>query len=273
MQEPLASESVQDPSPLDNRSFILVYVPRSGSNLLRDYLNQHESIQCFGEIFKNRFRKGKSWQRFSGGSAELKHLHQTDLVSFWKVILEKCKLDKPVIGAKMSYFHREGEEIWRYFASSCTPIIHLVREELIDSYLSFKLAETSRIWIQPENEKIGAEYGARMRPENEKIDAEYNRTISIDLDDFRHYCVRFWQHFDSIKLLFRDNPYLEITYSALVQEREKTMSEIYSFLGLPSRETSPRLVKQLSRPREELIINWNETASFIKSNDDLCVIH
>ncbi len=257
-QTQLTSERVQDPSPLNNRNFILLSVARSGSNLLRDHLNQHASIQCFPEIFKKWFVKGEAWRHLSGGSAELKHLHQTDLVSFWKLILEKYKLDKPVIGAKIFYPHRKDDEIWRYFASSCTPIIHLVREELIDSYLSLKLAAASAIWKQPKKKKIGA---------------EYDRSISIDLADFQKYCRRIRGHIDRIKLLFRDNPYLEITYSSLVKDRAKTMSAIYSFLGLPNQETSPRLSKQLSRPREELIINWNETSSFIKSNDDLCVIH
>jgi LPS sulfotransferase NodH len=258
-QKQLTSERVRDPSPLDNRNFILLSIARSGSNMLRDYLNQHESIRCLGEIFKKWFIKGKPWQRLSGGSEELKHQHQTDLVSFWKLILESYKLDKPVIGAKIFYPHREDDEIWRYFASSSTPIIHLVREELIDSYLSLKLAAASKIWKQPKKKKIGA---------------EYDRSISVDLADFQKYCMRTRRHIDRIKLLFRDNPYLEITYSSLVKDREKTMSAIYSFLGLPNQETSsPRLIKQLSRHREELIINWNETASFIKSNDDLCVIH
>jgi hypothetical protein len=84
--------------------------------LLRDYLNQHESVLCLGEIFKKWFIKGKPWRTLSGGSAELKQLHQTDLVSFWKRILEKYQRDKPVIGAKIFYYHREGEEIWQYFA-------------------------------------------------------------------------------------------------------------------------------------------------------------
>jgi LPS sulfotransferase NodH len=251
--------------------FILLAVARSGSGLLQDYLNQHESIRCLGEIFKKEFIKKETWQDFkkefinketwqdvSGRSAELKHLHQTDLVSFWKLILEKYKLNRPVLGAKIFYSHREGEEIWRYFASSRTPIVHLMREELIDSFLSKKLARAAGIWKQLKNDEVVT---------------EYNRRIFIDLDAFRHYCVKFWRQFDSIKSLFRDNPCLEITYSALVQDREKTMSEIYSFLGLPNEETSPRLVRQLSRPREELIINWNATASFIEDNDHLCVIH
>ena len=244
----------------DNRTFVLLSVPRSGSNLLRDCLNQHESIRCFGEIFRNRVIKKKRWQRLLGGtadlSAELKQLHQTDLVSFWKIILEKYRLDKPVIGAKMFYRHREGEEIWRYFASSRTPIIHLVREELIDTYLSRELAKACGAWKQGQEAKS---------------DGKYNRNVSIDLDHFQEYCRTFRRYFDSIKLLFRDNPCLEITYSALVNDREKTMSETYSFLGLPNRATSPRLTKQLSRPREELIINWSEVASFIKANEDLCV--
>jgi LPS sulfotransferase NodH len=236
----------------------LVSVARSGSNLLRDYLNQHESILCLDEIFKKWFVKVKPWHSFSGGSEELKRLHQTDLVAFWKLTLDKYKLEKPVIGAKIFYYHREGEEIWQYFASSHTPIIHLVREQLIDSYLSQKLAMASGIWQQPQDERI---------------DAKYERSISVDLDDFRYYCARFQRHFASIKLLFRDNPYLEITYSALAKDRAQTMSAIYSFLGLPDREATPRFAKQLSRPREELIINWDQLASFIESNQDLCVVH
>jgi PAS domain S-box-containing protein len=97
--------------------------------------------------------------------------------------------------------------------------------------------------------------------------------IAIDLADFQNYCTRIQRHIDPFKLLFRDNPYLEIHYSSLVKDREKTMSAIHSFLGLPNQETSPRLTKQLSRRREEVIVNWDETASFIKSNDNLCVIH
>jgi len=257
-QKQLTSERVRDPSPSDNRNFIVVSKARSGSNLLKSLLNQHESIRCFGEIFKESFVTGKGLPLLSGRAAEVKHLHETDLVSFWKLILESYKLDKPVIGAKIFYPHREDDEIWRYFASSCTPIIHLVREELIDSYLSLKLAAASRIWKQSKKKKVGG---------------EYDRSISIDLADFQKYCMRIRGHIDRIKSLFRDNPFLEITYSSLVKDRAKTMSAIYSFLGLPNRETSPRLSKQLSRPREELIINWNETASFIKSNNDLCVIH
>ena len=257
-QKQLASERIQDRSPLDNRNFILVTTARSGSTLLKGHLNQHESIRCFGEIFKESFVNAKGWQRLSGDGAELKHLHQTDLVSFWKLLVEKYKLDKPVIGAKIFYYHRKDEEIWRYFASSRTPIIHLVREELIDSYLSRKLAAGIGIWKQPKKKKTGT---------------EYDRSISIDLADFQKYCMRIRGHIDRIKLLFRDNPFLEITYSSLVKDREKTMSAIYSFLGLPNQETSPRLIKQLKRPREDVISNWNEIASFIKSNDGLCVIH
>jgi LPS sulfotransferase NodH len=244
---------------VDNRNFVIVSVARSGSNLLRDYLNQHGNIRCFGEIFKKSFIKGgKPWRTLSGGSEELKHLHQTDLVAFWKLTLDKYNLDKPVIGAKIFYYHRHGEEIWRYFASSYTPIIHLVREQLIDSYLSQKLAKASGVWKQVEGKRI---------------DTEYERSISVDLADFQYYCARFQRHFASIKLLFRDNPYLEITYSALAKERAQTMSAIYSFLGLPDREATPRFVKQLSRPREEVILNWDEVGSFIKSNRDLCVVH
>ena len=258
-QKQLTSERVRDSSPLDNRNFIVLTTARSGSTLLKGHLNQHESIRCFGEIFKGSFVNGKGLPLLSGQAAEVKHLHETDLVSFWKLILESYKLDKPVIGAKIFYSHRQDNEIWRYFASSCTPIIHLVREELIDSYLSLKLAAASGIWKQPKKKKIGG---------------EYDRSISIDLADFQNYCMKIRRHIDRIKLLFRDNPYLEITYSSLVKDRAKTMSAVYSFLGLPNQETSsPRLIKQLSRPREELITNWNETASFIKSNDDLCVIH
>ncbi len=246
----------------DHRSFLLLSAPRSGSNLLRDCLNQHESIRCFGEIFKNRSFNRKQWQRLSGASAELtpelKHLHETDLVSFWKMILAKYRLDKPVIGAKMFYHHSEGEEIWHYLASSRTPIIHLVREELIDSYLSLTLAEASWIWRQEKDAKM---------------DVEYNHNVSIDLHRFEQYCRKLRRYFDSTEVLFRDNPYLKITYAALVNDREQTMPEVYSFLGLPNRETWPRLTKQLARSREEVVTNWSEVASFIKTNEDLCVVH
>jgi hypothetical protein len=261
--KPMVAEKVRGPAKSDksdksdNRTFIVLSAGLSGSDLLRDYLNQHASIRCLGEIFKKSFVNEKGWQRLSGGSAELKHLHETDLVSFWKHILERYKLDKPVIGAKIFYFHREDDEIWRYFASSHTPIIHLVRGELIDSYLSLKLAEVSGIWKQPRNKKT---------------DAEHDRNISVDLADFENYCRRMERYIDRTRMLFGDNPSLQVDYSSLVSDRQNSMSAVYSFLGLPDHETAPRLSKQLSRNREELITNWDETASFISSNQELCVI-
>jgi LPS sulfotransferase NodH len=242
-------------------SFVLVAAPRSGSNLLRDLLDQHASIRCLGEIFKDRAINRKQWQRLSGGiaplNAELRHLRETDVVAFWKTILGKYRVDKPVLGAKIFYHHREGQEIWQYFASSRTPIIHLVREELIDSYLSLMLAEASWLWRQ--------EKGA-------SAETPYERNIVIDLHRFEQYCRKFRRSFDSTEALFKDNPYRRVTYAALVNDRAQTMSGVYSFLDLPDQETSTRLTKQLSRPREEVITNWNEVASFIRANEELCVV-
>src|SRR6266853_3057781 len=78
-QKQLTSERVRDPSPLDNRNFIVLTTARSGSTLLKGHLNQHESIRCFGEIFKESFVNGKGLPLLSCQAAEVKHLHETDL--------------------------------------------------------------------------------------------------------------------------------------------------------------------------------------------------
>jgi LPS sulfotransferase NodH len=244
-----------------NRGFVLLSGPRSGSNLLCDCLNQHESIRCFGEIFKTRPINEKRWERLSAGgpalTKDLARLHQTDVVAFWKMILDKYRGDKPIVGAKLFYRHRKRDPLWQYFASSRTPIIHLVREDLIDSYLSLKLAKASWVWKQ--------EKGAEPR-------GEYSRQIPIDLRRFAAYCQKSGKNFNKVKALFQDNPYLKVTYEALAKDRATAMAAVYSFLGLPNRETSARLTKQLSRPREEVITNWSEVADFVKSNAELCVL-
>jgi LPS sulfotransferase NodH len=249
------------PAPAKDRGFIVLSGPRSGSNLLRDCLNQHQSIRCFGEIFKTRPIQKKRWERLSAGglplTKELARLHQTDVVAFWKMLLEKYRVDRPIVGAKLFYEHRPGDPLWQYFASSRTPILHLVREDLIDSYLSLKLAKNSWAWKQEQ----GAE-----RP------VEYSRQVAINLRRFRKYCRLSRQAFNSGKELFKDNPYLRVTYAALANDRVKTMSAVYSFLGLPNRETSPRLTKQLSRPREEVVTNWDKVAAYIRENTELCVL-
>jgi LPS sulfotransferase NodH len=242
---------------LDNRTFILLSVARSGSNLLRDYLNQHDSISCFGEVFKKPFLKEKDWQFFASMDANMERLHTEDLVSFWKVVLRNTNRDRPVIGAKLFYYHREGDEIWKYLAASRTPIIHLIREELIDSYLSLKLAEASGVWTQPKNQAQ---------------EAAYERPMSIDLADFEKYCVRTQRWIRQARDLFKENPFLEISYSALINDRDKVMAAVYSFLDLPEQPTSARLARQRSHNREELIVNWQEAAQFIDNNPELCLV-
>ena len=258
---PTAPDTAGTQSEAAERGFIVLSGPRSGSNLFRDCLNQHESIRCFGEIFKTRPIGKKRWEQLSAGGGELTkqlaRLHQTDVVAFWKMILEKYRVDKPVIGAKLFYRHRRHDPLWKYFASSRTPIVHLVREELIDSYLSLKLAKASWVWKQ--------EQGA-------KPPTEYDRNIAIDLSRFETYCRRSHKHFDSAKALFKDNPYHRVTYEGLAKDRATTMSAVYSFLGLPNQETSPRLTKQLSRPRETVVSNWSEVAGFIAANEQLCLL-
>jgi LPS sulfotransferase NodH len=251
----LPAKTALDSVSLNNRTFILLSVARSGSNLLRDYLNQHNSVRCFGEVFKKSFVNEKDWQFFASMDSNIDRLHADDLVSFWKLALEHYELDHPVIGAKIFYYHREGNEIWRYFASSRTPIIHLVREELIDSYLSLKLAEASGVWKQPRKKMI---------------ETDYERNIYVDLIDFKKYCTRMQRYIKQARALFQNNPCLNLSYSSLINDRDNIMRAVYSFLGLPDQPTSSRLVKQRSHNREELIINWTETADFITNNPHLC---
>jgi LPS sulfotransferase NodH len=256
--ESLPAKATSDSVTLDTRAFILLSVARSGSNLLRDCLNQHASIRCFGEVFKKSFVNEVDWQFFAKMDSNIDRLHADDLVSFWKLILERGQADDVVIGAKLFYYHREGNEIWRYLASSRTPVIHLVREELIDSYLSLKLAEASGVWQQPKSNTM---------------ETDYERNISIDLADFERYCKRMQRYVEQATLLFKDNPFLNISYSSLISDRENVMAAIYEFLDVPNEPTSPRLVKQRSHNRGELITNWEETAKFIESNPELCTVH
>jgi LPS sulfotransferase NodH len=245
------------PTELAEREFVLLSVARSGSNLLRDYLNQHKQIRCFGEVFKKSFSKEKDWDVFGEMNVDIKRLHAEDLVSFWKVIAEHYKADDVVVGAKLFYYHREGNDIWRYLASSRMPIIHLLREELIDSYLSLKLAETSGIWKQPKAKTT---------------EANYERNVNVDLADFQKYCANIQHYLEQTRSLFKDNPCLNISYSSLISDRENVMAVVYAFLDVPNEPTSPRLVKQRLHNREELITNWDETAKFIESNPGLCTV-
>ena len=256
--ELLPARSTSDSVHPGTDAFILLSVARSGSNLLRDYLNQHPGIRCLGEIFKKAFVNDPDWQSFVEMGPDIDRLHAEDLVSFWKLVLERSRADDVAVGAKLFYYHREDNEIWRYLASSRVPVLHLLREKLIDSYLSLKLAEASGVWAQPKS---------RTMPIN------YERNISIDLADFEKYCRRTQRYVAQARLQFKDNPCLDISYTALISDRENVMAAVYEFLGVPNEPTSPRLLKQRSHNCEELITNWEETAKFIEGNPELCTVH
>lgn len=135
------------------KKFLIVTNPRSGSNLLVDYVNQSRVALCFGEIFKKQFfdtpKTGKHFQLMVGcftDFQEARDLQLSDPAQFWDIVARNVPGKHRYIGAKLFYSHREKHKLWQDLFQQNPLIIHLWRSNVLHSFLSLERARATDQW-------------------------------------------------------------------------------------------------------------------------------
>lgn len=209
--------------------FVVTSAGRSGSELLVTMLNSHPDIVCRGEIFNAVDDAYKA--RIRSGMSHMDMLEATYAMCPWKTR-----------GFKLLYFHAQdgGGEVWRHLESQDDiKVIHLVRDNGLARFISWKISKETGIW----------------QYYTERDDNPTHVTLSID------ECVRTWegceQREKEVDAGFSGHPFMKLHYSDLGSDPDAVTDTVQDFLGVERHKLRTTLRKRHRRPFE-LLDNFQE---------------
>ena len=215
--------------------YVIIAHIRVGYQYLASLLHSHPQILSLGEIFVD----SKDVRSHSLFGAKIPVFEQD-----WNPILYiKDNIDPyaeqhqfKITGFKLSY---EQDQFWDYIKE--WKIIHLTRTNLLDRYISEKLAIKEEKWnIQ-----------------------DYSKTIHIPTDCFIEYCDISIFNENAVNEYF--NP-LKINYEELSNNTIETYSKILEYLEVEQCVLKSAVNKQRTKGQAHYISNYNQLYSdLIKS--------
>lgn len=258
--EPVAvASTAAAPSPCH---FVITGIQRTGTTLVRTTLNSHPDIICAGETFQSRFEplhgkfklfgpyrmtdsffayRAASLQRRLRGALARSGLIDEYLDHFY------AGHDGKAVGFKLMLSHvRRYPQVWRHLRRRRLPIIHVVRSNVLDIALSRERNHRTGSAHATDDKALAAMPidPARLMRTMEQIEQQYAQ----------------WE-----QLLAGWQPLLRITYEEFVTDRDRVLSDLYRFLGVPDRPIEGSSLKKLHKggPRQ-VIANYEQVRDFFR---------
>jgi LPS sulfotransferase NodH len=243
--------------------FVLLSQPRSGSTLVRMSLADHSCVEMFGEIFnddelirRKALRTGSRQRRLRGVVEP--YQEGDDGARFLRERIFAGVDEGPAaVGFKLFHSQARGDPTaataWDYLiAEEGIRVVHLVRGNLLDSYVSLQLALLTGTWLRP----AGSPEPRRDVPPLELDPGaceEYFEEVSADFARAEHS--------------FRHHLRLDIEYERdLCHDFEAALHRIQDFLEVPRVPPTRPLEKQARRPAREQIANYDALARYFRGS-------
>jgi LPS sulfotransferase NodH len=220
--------------------FLILCHERTGSNLLVDSLDEHRQIACFAELFNDNPDRKEFAQAFDGDY----YREGADPVDLLKrsVYVDR---DLSAVGFKIFYTQARlgaAKSIWPYLISETDiRIIHLTRRNLLDVFLSYKLAAATNVW----QVTIGQE-------------APKPPPIKLDPAEAMEYFNRIQAHRRWAEEHFAAHGSIDIEYDDLAMDYDAVLRSIFGFLGVANATPRMRTNRMARRPAHEQIKNYME---------------
>jgi LPS sulfotransferase NodH len=209
--------------------FIILTRSRTGSNLLVDYLNSHRRVFARNEIFRRL--EGREYQ------------------ALWRSLFGKHPSHIRAVGCKIFYDHpldAADNGVWDALERDRTiRVIHLVRENILRSVVSQRIAEKNNDWFQKRKRKpapAGAEE-KRIRLDFAELLREFEQTTQ-------------WQRQGEAR--FKEHDSLKISYEELTRDADTAFARVCRFLGLDYRRPATSFKKQNPEQLSALVENFGE---------------
>jgi LPS sulfotransferase NodH len=224
--------------------FIILGHGRTGSNLLGSSLNQHPDVAAHGELYHDVEEKR------AASPVDDRYLRDgDDPVAFAEEVAfaPRPGTTARAAGFRLFYSHcREGEagaRFWEYLtADRGLRVVHLVRHNLLESYVSRQVAGRTGEWLRKND--------GQAPPEPDPFE--------IQLSKCQWFFDWATEHREQARERFAGHPLLEVSYEGMVADYGGTIARVFEFLGVPPVPVTAPYRKQARRAPREQVSNFAE---------------
>lgn len=248
--------------------FVLLGHKRCGSTLLAASLNYHENVYMFGEVFnESDEERQKAYRSGLIGCQAARH-HDLTEHDYYRSGDAARFLDRAVyyehywepvsVGFKMFYEHCRADagatKAWDYLiAHKEVRVIHLLRLNLLDTFLSLTIARKTNEW-------------ARFKGAGEASPAEAPEPFDLSPALCEDYFLEITRDRQAAQASFRDHPVLELTYEDDICRRyQESFDSICDFIQVPRMRAHMMFEKQAVRKPSQQIRNYADLKQYFSS--------
>ena len=170
------------------------------------------------------------------------------------------KKSPQIIGLKLFYYHaleEKREEVWQWLEKHQEiKIIHLIRQNLLDTYVSLQYANLTNSWIiKPKD----------IQEDKSQYFKNDTKSITVNPSSLEKYFEKIDFYVKKIRNMFTNRSYyMEVYYKDLDTNYYSTITNLFEFLGVKKKLNSKPILKQSSRPNQEKITNYEELAAHFR---------
>ncbi|MGF1590404.1 MAG: sulfotransferase [Pleurocapsa sp.] len=233
--------------------FIILCRSRSGSNLLLNQLQSHQNIRMFYEVFSQDNSSKEFWDYINYDLDRIRDLKQNnplELVNSF--IYRTMPLQVKAVGFKLFYYHaRTGkqQEIWQYLKDSPEiKLIHLVRRNLLQTYVSQQIALATNTWYAT-SDRHQTTPAIQLNYEKTLAAFEQTKKLEQENEDF-----------------FRDHQLLKVFYEDLIKDNLQEITKVQNFLGVTPTSVYISTKKQLPNSLQKSIQNYAELKNYFQAS-------
>ena len=250
--------------------FVLLAHVRSGSTVLVRSLAEHTNIRMFGELFNpDETERARAYShirrcviaRRMGINKSMYYRDGDDGGKFLSNnVFYKRYYEEFIKSVGFKFFYTQArnnanaKKAWQYlFDNKEIQIVHLVRFNLLETYLSYRMAIITNEWaLLKQKGKAGRPRAEvpQLRLEAAACAAFFNKIIAD-----REWVRNEWS----------DHPILELSYeNDLCNSYDSALYRIEDFLGVSHQPAHKRLEKQARRSPREQITNYDELKEYFR---------
>lgn len=225
---------------MEKIKFVVVSEGRTGSNFLVSILENHPSIRVYSELFNRSDYKVMEYLDEQGCLIKLGE----DPIDFLETKIFNNEF--PVVGFKLMYHQAKSQswnKIWTYVRRNFR-VIHLKRRNLLDRFLSLKLAIENNCHVSYENQEC------------------YTKSVYIDPIELQNAIEVSLKGRKECEIIFKHTPCLEVWYEDICEDYENHIEVIQDFLGVVPKDLKPTTIKQRTESQSMLIDNYEELRQY-----------
>lgn len=226
--------------------FALIMAPRSGSNLLRDLLNNHPQVVCDGEILSSRlpfpyaYAQARSRAAVSGEGARA--------YGFKFAVWQVSTIQK-----------RDPARFVRALQGGGWHLMSLQRKNLLRQEISLVMAKHRKA--------LGHKEPTRLRKTDAPLKLAPVRVDVVRLLEQMKSADKEWR---GRQKLLDGLPHLALSYEddlLFADRHQDTANKAFAFLGLPPAVVDPQIVKTGRRDLSAMIENYDELERALLNSD------